>query len=228
MKAAPRRGASKRYFVGHSGETTSGAHSNRREEHLAIALWLAFRHDGVALPDGTLLFPIEYQLPLKSHNDALNAGIGKVDLLCVEASGQPWIGELKIHRAGESGQVETPVKALLEALAYCALVDADRDALHRESVAKEQALGKTVAASRPNLLVLATAEYWSACEEQEQRHPWKRALAGLCRRIESDLGAQTKFASLQGCAWAGPGLGDGAGYSKKPCLLGRPSFVSAL
>jgi hypothetical protein len=38
--AAPRRHARNlKYLVGHTGVTSSGAHSNRSEEHLAVALW---------------------------------------------------------------------------------------------------------------------------------------------------------------------------------------------
>jgi len=222
MKTAPRRGLHKKYFVGHSGETTSGHDSNRREEHLAIALWRAYRIEGFPLPDGTALFPIEYQLPLKSHHNELNAGIGKVDLFCVEASGQPWICELKVHRAGENGTVETPLKALLEALAYCALVAADADALQRESLAEAARLGRAAVALRPNLLILATAEYWSACAGHEKRHPWKRPLLELACSLETALGIRTEFASMHDCAWVGPGP------DKKPSLTGKPHFDWAL
>jgi hypothetical protein len=63
-EAAPYRGLHRPYFVGHTGRTTSGASTNRREEHLAIALWRAYRESGLVLPDGTTLFPVDYQLPL--------------------------------------------------------------------------------------------------------------------------------------------------------------------
>jgi hypothetical protein len=68
-KAAPCRGLYRPYFGRHTGKTTSGLATNRREEHLAIALWSAYRDSGFAIPDGTLLFPIDYQLPLKSHRE---------------------------------------------------------------------------------------------------------------------------------------------------------------
>lgn len=46
--SAPRRHLrDKRYFVGHTGVTSSGENSNRREEHLAVALWNASQ-DGAA------------------------------------------------------------------------------------------------------------------------------------------------------------------------------------
>jgi hypothetical protein len=71
-KAAPCRGLPRSYFVGHTGKTTSGASTNRREEHLAIALWVAYRESVFAMPDGATLFPVDYQLPLKSHRDEAN------------------------------------------------------------------------------------------------------------------------------------------------------------
>ena len=157
-KAAPCRGLHRSYFVGHTGKTTSGALTNRREEHLAIAIWSAYRESGFALPDGTVLFPIDYQLPLKSHRDEANAGLGKIELFCVDSEGEPWICEVKIHSV-LNGRVDTPLKALLEALAYCATLDADMRYLSRESDDKKRMLLHAVSPTRPNLLILAPAEY---------------------------------------------------------------------
>ncbi len=124
LEAAPYRGLHKDYFVGHMGRITAGVATNRREEHLAIALWRDYRKDGFVLPDDTRLFPVDYQLPLKSHRDEENAGLGKIDLFCAESAGDSWICELKIRPAG-GGRVETPMKAMIEALAYCGTLDAD-------------------------------------------------------------------------------------------------------
>ena len=128
-KSAPHRGIHRPYFRRRTGKTTSGLPSNRREEHLAIALWNTYRGPGFALRDGTILFPIDYQLPLKSHRDEANAHLGKVDLFCRESLGNPWISEVKVHSA-QGGGVDTPLKALLEALAYCAILDAHRNMVY--------------------------------------------------------------------------------------------------
>jgi len=219
-KTAPCRGLHKQYFVGHNGKTTSGNATNRREEHLAIAVWQAYRQTGFALPDGTWLFPVEYQLPLKSHRNRANAGIGKTDLLCVQSEGDPWIVEMKAQpKCG--GHVDTPLKALLEALTYCALLDADMTNLCRESNEKKGMLLRTVLPLRPNLLILAPSEYWDSCDLAEDRHCWREGFQALCHRIERTLKIKARFVRMDDCKWEMPGCG-------VPHLIGQPSFNWAI
>jgi hypothetical protein len=199
-KTAPCRGLHKPYFVGHDGKTTSGRATNRREEHLAIALWRAYRQCGFALPDGTRLFPLEYQLPLKSHRDRVNAGLGKADLFCVQSEGEPWIAEMKVHPM-RGGRVDTPLKALLEALAYCAILDADMRHLSRESDDKKLVLLRTVSPLRPNLLILAPSEYWDLCGLTEERHCWRGAIQALSQRIELTFKIKVRFVRMDNCRW---------------------------
>jgi hypothetical protein len=219
-KAAPHRGLHRSYFRGHNGKTTSGRATNRREEHLAIALWRAYRESGFTLPDGTMLFPVDYQLPLKSHRDEANAGLGKIDLFCAESGGEPWITEVKISSALDR-RVDTPLKALLEALAYCATLDADMRFLSRESDDKKRALLHLVSPLRPNLLVLAPSEYWDSCELEEGRHCWKEALQALSQSIELALKIKVRFVRMDNCRWEMPESG-------MPCLIGSPVFTSAI
>ena len=219
-EGAPCRGLHLPYFGGHTGKTTSGLLTNRREEHLAIALWSAYRGSGFALPDGTILFPVDYQLPLKSHRDEANARLGKVDLLCVEFEGEPWISEVKIHSA-RNGHVDTPLKALLEALAYCATLDADMEYLSRESDDKKRTLLHVVRSMRPNLLILAPSEYWDVCDRAETPHRWKKSLRALVRRIELALKVKVRFVRMDNCRWEMPTSGI-------PCLIGSPVFNWAI
>ena len=199
-KTAPCRGFHKPYFVGHTGKTTSASETNRREEHLAIAVWQAYRQTGFALPDGTRLFPVEYQLPLKSHRDEANAGLGKADLFCAQSEGEPWIVEMKVHpKCG--GRIDTPLKALLEALAYCALLDADMSNLSRESTEKKNMLLHTVRPLRPNLLILAPSPYWDLCEREEERHCWREAIQALSERIEQTFKIKVRFVRMDNCQW---------------------------
>ena len=201
VKLAPYRGMHRPYFVGHTGRTTSGASTNRREEHLAIAFWRTYRESGFALPDGAILFPVEYQLPLKSHRDEANAGLGKIDLFSVDSSGEPWISELKVHST-RNGSVDTPLKAVLEALAYCATLDADMRNLSRESDDKKRILLHVVSPIRPNLLILAPSEYWDLCELQESRYQWKEPLQALGRRIELAFKIKgVRFVRMDNCRW---------------------------
>ena len=96
VRVAPRRHArGKRYVHGRTGTTSSGASSNRREEHLAVALCNASR-SGVAfaLPDRRPFAIIDYQMPLKARQGDL--GVGKVDLFAVVDGRLPCVIELKV------------------------------------------------------------------------------------------------------------------------------------
>jgi hypothetical protein len=219
-KAAPYRGLHRSYFVGHTGKTTSGVSTNRREEHLAIALWRAYRESGFALPEGTVLFPVDYQLPLKSHRDEANAGLGKIDLFCVESEGESWITEVKIH-SFRDGSVDTPLKALLEALAYCATLDPDMRYLSRESDDKKRMLGHVVSPIRPNLLILAPAEYWDQCDLEESRCRWREPLQSLGRNIELAFKIRVRFVRMNNCRWEMTPSG-------MPCLIESPLFDWAI
>jgi hypothetical protein len=199
-KTASRRGLHRSYFVGHTGSTTSGLPTNRREEHLTIAIWRRYRESGFRLPDGTILFPIDYQLPLKSHRDEANDGLGKIDLFCVECEGEPWITEVKIHST-RSRRIETPLKALLEALTYCAILDANLMRLSKEAHDRKNILQHAVKPTRPNLLILAPTEYWNLCSKKENRHPWRESFLALGRRIEIALKIRVRFVRIDNCHW---------------------------
>lgn len=219
-KCAPRRGLHGPYFRRHTGKTTSGLATNRREEHLAIALWSAYRESGFALPDGTRLFPLDYQVPLKSHRDESNALLGKVDLFCVESEGGPWVSEVKI-RSARSSRVDTPLKALLEALAYCATLDPDMRDVSRESETKKRTLLHVVSPTRPNLLILAPSEYWDMCDLAEVRHCWRESLQALGQRIELALRVKVRFVRMENCRWEMLASGT-------PRLIGFPVFNWAI
>ena len=155
-ESAPHRHErNKSYFVGHSGITSSGKASNRREEHLAVALFNASQ-EGVPLklPDGSSLKFLDYQLPLKARQG--DKGIGKVDLFGVINGTQSSVIELKIHPAG-TGYGDTPLRAFLEALAYCAIVEANADDVASESLYN---FNLKLKVNRPSLIVLAPEQYW--------------------------------------------------------------------
>ena len=216
-KSAPNRGLHRPYFGGrHTGKTSSGLPTNRREEHLAIALWSAYRGSGFALPDDTILFPVDYQLPLKSHLDEANSQVGKVDLFCCESVGDPWISEVKVHSA-QGGRVDTPLKALLEALAYCAILDAHRNMVYlsRETDDNKLTLLHVVSPIRPNLLILAPSEYWDACDREEARHRWRESVQALGQRVELAFNIKVRFIRMGNCRWQMTPSGI-------PCLIGSP------
>lgn len=154
---APHRHArGKKYFVGHSGVPSTGRSSTRLEEHLAIAL--CNDHAAIALGDSDGLRLLDYQVPLKARR--ANARIGKVDIVALTASGRLAVVELKVTTNTSKG--DTPLRALLEALAYCAIVEAN--ARDFSSEIRDQ-YGLQAAAGRPDLVVMGPDAYWSAWDD---------------------------------------------------------------
>lgn len=196
VAAAPRRARKKKYLVGHNGVTASGSVTTRREEHLAIAIWNAYQSAGFVLPEGQRIFPIDYQLPLKLANDPANAGVGKVDLFCLDEEGQAWVAELKVR----SSSPDTPLKAVLQAVAYCAILDAEKERLVKEiRDHMPQHVTPSMKAARPNVLVLAPAEYWDFFANKPSAGNWAFEISRLCQDVKSALGISVRFVSTGDC-----------------------------
>jgi hypothetical protein len=143
---APHRHArDKKYFVGHTGVPSTKGASNRIEEHLAMALCNDMA--GLPLCEADELDLLDYQVPLKARQ--ADKGIGKVDLLGVTASGRIAVVELKMTSSSSKG--DNPLRALLESLAYCAIVEANASDISSEI---ENTFFIDTAAGRPDLVVM--------------------------------------------------------------------------
>jgi hypothetical protein len=186
---APRRAArGLRYFVGHDGIPGSGPSTNRREEHLAIALCNTRRIR--PLPDGGSLRLLDYQVPLKARRS--DAGIGKLDLLGLDDDGRLVVVEVKVDgHAG--GRGEAPPAALMEALRYTAIVEASQSAIAAEI---HERLGLTVQPSPPRVLLLGTRAWWHAWRNVEAAGRWVPAFLALLEQVQSRLGVEVVLAQL--------------------------------
>ncbi len=185
VQAAPRR---KRYFTGHTGFTAGRASSNRREEHLAVAFCNASWGGSVfALPDERPLAIIDYQMPLKARQG--DSGVGKVDVFAVVNGKLPCVIELKV--AGQKTYGDTPLRALLEGLTYCAIVEANVDA-----IASELAEQHPLSATRPTLVVMAPEDYWTGYLNHPRAGRWLPAINGLVSRLRGILGLETCLVAL--------------------------------
>ena len=213
VRVAPRRHArGKRYVHGRTGTTSSGASSNRREEHLAVALCNASR-SGVAfaLPDRRPFAIIDYQMPLKARQGDL--GVGKVDLFAVVDGRLPCVIELKV--AGESARGDTPLRALLEGLAYCAIVEANA-----ADIASEVAEQHALSASRPTLVVMAPDNYWAGHLDHPAAGRWLPAVRDLVSGLRDTLGLEAYLLALLDARFE-------MGLSGQPArLIGRCRMVS--
>jgi len=214
-ESAPHRHArKKRYFVGHSGVTSSGGYSNRREEHLAIALWNSTQErKPLVLPEGHTLELLDYQFPLKAQRG--DKGVGKVDLFGVIDGVQSCVIELKIHPEG-MGYGDTPLRAYLEALAYCAIIEANINDITQEVF---ENFGQRLTGNRPTLVVMAPEEYWSAYLNHERAGEWWPVLRHLADQIAQSLGLKSHFIALRNSCF-NMGLN-----GQKPLLTGDCSLV---
>lgn len=152
-RCAPRRAdRGKSYLQDHDGIPSTGETTNRGEEHLAIALFNRFglRSAGMAIGGTGRMTLAEYQVPLKARqSDAL----GKVDLLGFDEQGHICVIELKVAESSEP-----PVRAVLEALSYTAILAANLDTLVREFGDR----GVVARNAVPRVVVWAPEGYWRA------------------------------------------------------------------
>lgn len=177
---APQRNNS--YFVDtHNGISSSGSSSNRNEEHLALSLFNASRENKIfKLPDDRVLEFIDYQTPLKSKQN--DKGIGKVDLFGLIDNKQPTIIELKIQSEKE-GQADTPLRALLEGLAYCAIIEKNLQKITDEASNKfNKELNKKL-----TLIILAPDEYWKSYIKNKSAGDWFPEIKKISNTIEEKL-----------------------------------------
>jgi hypothetical protein len=157
----------------------NGAPTRRLEEYLASTLW---RGGDIALPDGERLRLLDYQTPLKSRR--ADKGVGKVDLLGVDAHGILAVVELKIRGDSEDRRV-----GLLEGLIYAAIVEANVAKISDEF---GRARGARISPVRPRVLVVAPAKYW----DDDRAYPAASEIAALARAVGSAVPIDVKLLRL--------------------------------
>lgn len=216
LEKAPRRHErGKKYFVGHDVFSGGKVNSNRKEEHLAGALFNECRKGKrFLLPDKRKLQIIDYQFPLKARQS--DKGVGKVDLMGVINDQTPCVIELKVDQKG-GGKADTPLRALLEGLAYCAIVEANKKEIWKEAQGN---LGITFKGPRPHLMILGTANYWSYYLNQPSAGSWRPALNKLIADFKA---APLPSASLISLGRANFNYATG---NRPACLTQKLAFLS--
>lgn len=215
--SAPRRHEhNKKYFVDHSGLANRSEESNRREEHLALALWGASREGApMVLPGGATLEILDYQTPLKAQRR--DSGVGKVDLVGLIDNRRLAVIELKV-RGSTKAYGDTPLRAYLEALAYCAIVEANQGDIASEASAR---FDKSIDDRPPALVIMAPQEYWAGYAEHPKAGQWWPILRGLATELDTLLGLETHFLGLRNAAIRMGSKG------QNPQLTGSCSVVDA-
>ena len=101
--------------------------------------------------------PLDYQVPLTARQD--DAGIGKIDLLGVTDAGRFVVVELKVDGIG-GDRSDPPPAALMEALRYAAILQANQAIIASEARAKFDALVSDDAP--PVIMLLGTEAWWQS------------------------------------------------------------------
>jgi hypothetical protein len=108
----------KDYNIGHTGSL--GEKTNRAEEYLAKQLFLRSKAEGIVYSGFGKI--IDYQTPLKAHNDIRNKGLGKIDLLSVnDVDHSVYLLELK-----KKDSIETMLRCVLESYTYLRIVSKEK------------------------------------------------------------------------------------------------------
>lgn len=167
----------------HNGISSSGASSTRREEHLA--LFNASRGNKIfKLPDGRLIDFVDYQTPLKAKQ--MDEGVGNIDLFGVIDKELPTVIELKIENL-DGGRADTPLRALLEGLAYCSIVERNISKIIDEAAVD---FDIQLSGNQPTLVVLAPEEYWERYLQNTRAGNWIPELIEICNQFKDELNVE--------------------------------------
>jgi hypothetical protein len=202
QRAPHRHKTGKKYFVDGHDLFIGRENSNRKEEHLAGALFNACKMGKpFELPDGQSLDIIDYQFPLKARQG--DKGIGKLDLFGVIDAKIPCVIELKVD-CDKGGKKDSPLRAFLEGLAYCAIVESNMGAIAKEA---QDRFNLKLTSHRPQLIVLAPENYWNFYLEKEAAADWTTPLKILTKKVCKQLKMEVHFVSITNAEfhWGGNG-----------------------
>jgi hypothetical protein len=206
-KAAPRRReAGKRFLQPHSGKAPRERRRSQDALHLGAALIEACRAAGrgLALPEEGAVEFFDWGVPLKAAaadrslgDQDPNKGVERIDLIGIGPDDRMVLGFLKYLEpdASRAGTGDTPLRALLVALAHTAIADANRTELAEEC---EAAHGRTWSDAPPLVLLIASPRYWELCRKREAQKgaAWIHEMERLARDAEEHIGVQVEYLGL--------------------------------
>ena len=234
LAQAPRRhDVGKKYFVAYNSRLAAARRPGRDEEHASLALAECCRGSDAGLPlpdDGGRVEFLHAQIPLKTaaedrtKGDAdPNKGIGKIDLIGIGPDDRLVVGKVKYLAPGakRGGTGDTPLRAMLEGLAWTAIAAANREALQQEITERG---GRSSSDAPPILMLIGSPRYWELCRKREAQKgaAWIKELERLAKEIEAEFGVTVMFV---GCKLGGdPGWSYAEGG---PVLDAPPQLVLA-
>lgn len=167
----------------------------------------------MVLPTGRTLDILDYQTPLKARRS--DKGVGKVDLFGLVDDCRLTVIELKV-RPTNNGYGDTPLRAYLEALAYCAIVEANASDIASEASTR---FGRSIEDRPPALVVMAPRDYWVGYAEHPKAGEWWTNLKALVSEIDNLLRLETHFLALRNATFQMGSKG------QNPLLTGDCSLV---
>lgn len=221
---APKRyDSDKKFLVSQKGVAPRGGKSGKPHEHLAIALVNRFRAAGEGLdlpaaPAGDTFDSLAYQVPLKVRQSDPDTRIGKVDLVGCVPENRLALAMLKFvpPTATRGSTGDTPLRALLEGLAYTAIIQANRQEVLAEI---DEAYGRQISEEPPVLILLGNTRYWELCRKREAQKgaAWINQMERLAQEIDENLGIEVRYLGMK--LQGDPGWE----YDEdKPTLVGTP------
>jgi hypothetical protein len=109
-----------------------------------------------------------------------------------------WLPRLLERRSGvcrveRHKPSDTPMRALLEGLAYSAIVEGNAAAFRPEIVGLCQ---RTTVSDRPEILVVAPTVYWSMWQSKASASGWEERFHSLCSRLARALGTSMRLIDI--------------------------------
>lgn len=195
--------AGKPYFAKSSGKPASERKKPRDLEHLGggIMRWCVEKEKGLALPDdaGTIdLLDCYVRAKPGRADEPETKGINRFDALAVTEGNRLAVLQIRYLESGATrcGVGDTPLRVLLEGLAYTAIAAANKEQIASDA---QEHLGREVSTEAPTLIVLASSRYWELCRKrstQKGAH-WIKELVRLSKEIEEEVSVPIQFLSLR-------------------------------
>ncbi len=189
------------YFVKRSGKPATERRKNKDEEHLGAALVRASGENGHELPDDLgRLHLLDYQVRAKTGpaDEPETKGITRFDLLGVTTEGRLVVLRLRYLEptATRCRVGDTPLRQLLEGLAYTAIAEANREDIAGEIAER---FGHTVSDEPPMLIVAASPRYWELCRKRatQKGAAWIKEIDRIVADAPEAIGLPVHFMSVR-------------------------------
>jgi len=203
------------HFLGHDGTTEGETKVDEKEFSIAVFNQCQEDQSQIVLPDAvppadpddvddegtpaTTIDLIDYAVNMTTlaprKIKARNRVISSLDLLGIAMDERLAVQRVRLMPP-RSTKGDTPLRAILEGLAQCAVVEAHRETLSAQIAERT---GRTVASDPPRLVVFANNRYWEIYRRRSLKSagPWMEAMRRVAGEIEQGLGIPVRFASIK-------------------------------